>query len=91
MTPLQALVAHHTDPEERAELRAAMLTTGRLRFAAYDRAVAEEEAARAGIVKRCGACERLLPASSYGRNAARPDGLQTWCKQCRRGPRRPAE
>lgn len=86
MSTLDALVAHHDDAEDRAQLKAAILATGRQRFAHYDRALEDEARARAALVKPCPACRRELPASSFGANAARPDGLQVHCKECRRVP-----
>ncbi len=32
--------------------------------------------------KRCPYCSKTLPSSSYSRNAAANDGLQTYCKGC---------
>ena len=33
--------------------------------------------------KRCGRCKEFVPASDFGKNAARNDGLQANCKPCR--------
>lgn len=30
--------------------------------------------------KHCGGCSELHPVAAFGRNRARPDGLQDWCK-----------
>lgn len=32
--------------------------------------------------KRCGKCKKHLVASRFSRNASKPDGLQSRCKQC---------
>jgi hypothetical protein len=34
--------------------------------------------------KACKKCDRVLPREEFHRNNARPDGLQTQCKACRR-------
>ena len=34
--------------------------------------------------KRCGACGRSRPATGFYRCAAAADGLDDWCKECRR-------
>jgi hypothetical protein len=36
--------------------------------------------------KRCPSCEQAKPRSEFSRNAARPDGLQSTCKECQRKP-----
>lgn len=35
-------------------------------------------------LRRCSACARVLPASDFNRNRARPGGLHTECKRCQR-------
>ncbi|RSN65349.1 hypothetical protein DMH01_02875 [Amycolatopsis sp. WAC 04182] len=34
--------------------------------------------------KRCPSCRVEKPVAEFGRNAARPDGLQSVCRACRR-------
>ncbi len=34
--------------------------------------------------KKCSRCGEELPVVLFGKNAAKPDGLQSWCKLCRR-------
>lgn len=34
--------------------------------------------------KRCGRCGRRKPQDLFYRNRAQPDGLDTWCKECRK-------
>ena len=64
----------HLDPEDRA----AALSTLR-----HDIARRQRAASREGE-KRCPACATVLPVSDFGANAARPDGLQSVCRACRR-------
>jgi len=33
--------------------------------------------------KLCPRCEEVKPSEAFGRNAARPDGLQSLCRVCR--------
>lgn len=33
-------------------------------------------------MKKCCKCQEKLPASSFGRNATRKDGLQSYCRTC---------
>lgn len=35
-------------------------------------------------VKRCGHCERWLPLSAFQRRARNWDGLQLWCRECKK-------
>jgi len=37
--------------------------------------------------KYCGGCRQLLPLREFGRNCAKLDGLQAWCKGCMRAYR----
>lgn len=32
--------------------------------------------------KYCAGCDRELAVSAFGRNEGRPDGLQTYCREC---------
>lgn len=34
--------------------------------------------------KQCPRCTRVLGRHEFGLNKTKPDGLQTWCKKCRR-------
>lgn len=36
------------------------------------------------LTKFCGGCHRDLPRAEYHKHGAAYDGLQTWCKECRR-------
>lgn len=42
-------------------------------------------------MKWCGHCKKERLSSSFARNASQPDGLETWCKDCRRGNLSPAQ
>lgn len=86
MHTLDDLLARHDDAEDRAQLRSAILETGRQRFRHYDRALQAEAQARAALVKRCPSCDQAKEAAAFGANAARPDGLQVQCRACRRTP-----
>lgn len=35
-------------------------------------------------MKHCSKCDRELPLTEFQRNKSTPDGLQRWCKSCRR-------
>lgn len=35
-------------------------------------------------MKRCGMCGRDLDASAFGANRSKPDGLQSYCRDCMR-------
>lgn len=36
-------------------------------------------------MKKCGGCGEIKPPLDFGRNKARRDGLQSQCKECRKG------
>ena len=44
-----------------------------------------------GAVKHCPKCDITKDASSFGRDASRPDGRYTYCKTCRLRPKSRAE
>lgn len=76
-------VVRRLDEDERAAHVAAMLNEARRR-------VRRHEAAEPRIVrteKRCPSCDEVRAAEEFGRNAARPDGLQSVCRTCRRTER----
>ena len=35
--------------------------------------------------KRCPRCKKEKPREDFHKNASRPNGLQTWCKECQKG------
>lgn len=88
MNALDAIVAHHDDDEDRAELRAAILANARRRFRQYDTAtLAERQAQESLDVKLCPSCEQLRPVEDFHRDTTRPDGRQSRCRACRRSSR----
>ena len=36
------------------------------------------------LTKKCPKCRRELPLSEFSKNKSRTDGLQCWCKSCRK-------
>lgn len=81
---LEDALSHITDPEERE----AMLSVLRLEVARRRRRARIldqlNEAAQAETTKRCPGCATTKPVTAFGKNAARPDGLQSLCRACRR-------
>ena len=78
----------HLDPDERE----AALSILRVQVARRRRRAAEAARARpirplrpivVPAEKRCPRCQQIRPATEWGLNRARPDGLQTYCKICR--------
>jgi hypothetical protein len=67
------------DEDERAAHVAAMLNEARRRVRRHE--AAEPRIAR--TEKRCPSCKEVRAAEEFGRNAARPDGLQSICRACR--------
>lgn len=65
--------AHAIDKAKRAARKEGRTITNRM--------VPGAAASRAE--KQCGRCGEAKPITEFGRNASRPDGLQTWCKTCR--------
>lgn len=74
------LVGDIADPIEQANAAAV------IRHAVGRRLRAAEAASVPRILresKRCPACQVEKPVAEFGRNAARPDGLQSVCRACR--------
>lgn len=71
------------DEDERAAHFAAMLNEARRRVRRHKEA--EPRIVRAE--KRCPSCDEVKAAEEFGRNAARPDGLQSVCRACRSAAR----
>lgn len=67
------------EPEDRAAHLAAIL--GEVGRRVRRHRLAEPRIVRAA--KRCPSCEEVKAADEFGRNAARPDGLQSVCRACR--------
>lgn len=76
-------VVRQLDADERAAHVAAMLNEARRRVRRHKDA--EPRIVRAE--KRCPSCDEVKAAEEFGRNAARPDGLQSVCRACRSAAR----
>lgn len=76
-------VVRQLDADERAAHVAAMLNEARRRVRRH----AEAEPRIVREAKRCPSCAEVKAAEDFGRNAARPDGLQSACRACRRTER----
>lgn len=78
---LRELVGSIADPAEREHAAAVF------RHAVARRLRAAEAASGPRIIrtaKRCPSCRTERPVTQFGRNSARPDGLQSVCRACRR-------
>lgn len=81
---LEDALSHITDPDEReAMLSILRVEVDRRRRRAALLAALNVQAALEAT-KRCPSCETTKPVSAFGKNAARPDGLQSQCRPCRR-------
>ena len=56
-----------------------------VRFRVPDAGRDGREASDAEAASRCAACGEVKPASAFGRDARRPDGIAAECRACRRG------
>ena len=72
---LDDVVRHRPEPD-RSRLAALLRHDIRRRVRALDRAMAQP--------KRCSACRKDKPIAAFGAHAARHDGLQSVCRECRR-------
>lgn len=52
-----------------------------------ERSAVRQEGAAIPEVRECPGCDRTLPASAFFRDAGRPDGLSTPCRECKEGYR----
>jgi hypothetical protein len=70
----------HLDPQERyaaaSILRQDIQRRRRAAEAAHEPHIVREE-------KYCPRCDEVKPVEAFGKNSARPDGLQSMCKSCR--------
>jgi hypothetical protein len=77
---IQELVGSIADPAEREHAAAVF------RHAVARRLRAAEAASGPRIIrteKWCPSCRTEKPVADFGRNSARPDGLQSVCRACR--------
>jgi hypothetical protein len=82
----------HLDPEERYAAASILRHEIQRRRKAAEAAREEERQYRRELVangptviraeKRCPRCDEVKPGEEFGKNSARPDGLQSICKPC---------